>query len=285
MGGFGRLMRMILTGLSISFGLYLVLLLLVYVFQRQFLYFPDQSVPAESYLDKMGVTAVAVSSGPKGDLRSLWREPKASDSPVILFFHGNAGSHYHRIPIYQALAEEGAAVLGVGYPGYGGNAGTPNETELFQAAQANYDWLIQKGFKSDRIIIIGESLGSGVAARLASQSGAAGLILIAAHSGMDEIAQRQFPLFPARWLIKDRYPYLNHISRIDMPLIWIHGTSDKLIPFAAGQRLFDAARNPKTAYPIKNGGHNDLWDKGIDQIIRKVSIRLTTSAPAKEPVP
>lgn len=171
-------MRMILTGLAISAGLYLVLLLLVYVFQRQFLYFPDHSVPTDGYLDKMGVTAVGVSSGPDGELRSLWRAPKASDSPVILFFHGNAGSHFHRIPIYQALASDGAAVLGVGYPGYGGNAGTPNEAELFQAAQANYDWLIQNGFRSDRIIIIGESLGSGVAAQLASQNGAATVSLI-----------------------------------------------------------------------------------------------------------
>ncbi len=272
-------MRMILTGLAISVGIYLLLLMLVYVFQRQFLYFPDQSVPTESYLDKMGVTAVVVSSGPEGDIRSLWREPKASDAPVILFFHGNAGSHFHRIPIYQALAKEGAAVLGVGYPGYGGNAGTPNEAELYQAAQTNFDWLVQKGIKSDRIVIVGESLGSGVAAHLASQNGAAGLILVAAHSGMDEIAQQQFPLFPARWLVKDRY--LNHnINRIDMPLIWIHGTRDELIPFAAGQRLFDAARDPKAVYPIKNGGHNDLWDKGIDQIIREVSIGLTTKAPA-----
>lgn len=278
-------MRMILTGLAVSVGMYLVLLMLVYVFQRQFLYFPDQSVPTENYLDEMGVTAVVVSSGPDGDLRSLWLESKASDAPVILFFHGNAGSHYHRIPIYQALAKEGAAVLGVGYPGYGGNAGTPNEAELYQAAQKNYDWLIQKDIKPDRIIIVGESLGSGVAAHLASQNGAAGLILIAAHSGMDEMAQRQFPIFPARWLIKDRYLNLNLIDRIDMPLIWIHGTRDKLIPFAAGQRLFDAAREPKAAYPIKNGGHNDLWDKGADQIIRKVSIGLTTSVPPKDIVP
>lgn len=272
-------MRMILTGLAISVGMYLVLLLLVYVFQRQFLYFPDQTVPTESYLDEMGVTAVVVSSGPDGDLRSLWLEPNAADAPVFLFLHGNAGSHYHRIPIYRALAKDGAAVLGVGYPGYGGNVGTPNESELYQAAQTNYDWLIQKDIKSDRIIIIGESLGSGVAANLASQNRAAGLVMVAAHSGMDEMAQRQFPIFPARWLVKDAYPNLDHIHRIDMPLIWIHGTRDAVIPFAAGQRLFDVARHPKAAYPIRNAGHNDLWASGIDRIIREASTRLTTNAP------
>lgn len=278
-------MRLILVGFATCIGIYLFLLLLLYIFQRQFLYFPDQSSPTASYLDQMAVEAVIIRSGPDGDLRSIWREPEAADSPVMLLFHGNAGSHYHRIPIYQALAQNGAAVLGVGYPGYGGNAGTPSETELFQAAQANYDWLIHKGIKPGRIIIIGESLGSGVAARLASQNAAAGLIMIAAHSGMDEMAQRQFPVFPVRWLIKDRYPTLDYIDRVDMPLIWIHGTRDELISFATGQRLFDAARDPKAAYPIKNAGHNDLWDRNIDQIIRAVSIRLTTHAPVKDLAP
>ena len=278
-------MRMIITGLALFVGIYLVLLLLIYVFQRQFLYFPDQSTPAASYLDQTGITAVVINPQPDGDLRSLWRKPKASGSPVILFLHGNAGSHYNRIPIYQALARDGAAVLGVGYPGYGGNAGTPSETALYRTAQENYDWLNQQGFKPEQIIIVGESLGSGVAVHLASQNEASGLILVAPHCGMDALAQRQFPIFPARWLIKDRYLTLDHIERIDMPLIWIHGTGDELIPFATGQRLFDAARDPKTAYSIKNGGHNDLWDKGIDQIIREVSIRLATRAAGRSPAP
>ncbi len=271
-------MRMIVTGLAIFVGIYLVLLLLIYAFQRQLLYFPDQSVPAASYLDKMGITAVVISSRPDGDLQSLWHEPKTSGSPVILFLHGNAGSHYQRIPIYQALARRGAAVLGVGYPGYGGNPGTPDETALIQTARENYNWLIQQGIKPNQIIIVGESLGSGVAAHLASQNDAAGLILVAAHSGMDELAQRQFPVLPMRWLMKDRYRTMDLIHHIDMPLIWIHGTSDELIPFAMGQRLFNAARDPKAAYSIENGGHNDLWQKGVDKIIREVSIGLAAAA-------
>ncbi len=274
-------MRMIISGLVIFVGIYLVLLLLVYIFQRQFLYFPDQSVPTASYLEKTGITAVDISSGPDGDLRSLWRKPTASGAPVILFLHGNAGSHYQRIPIYQALAEDSAAVLGVGYPGYGGNPGIPSETALYRTAQENYDWLIQQGITPEQIIIVGESLGSGVAVHLASRNDASGLILVAAHGGMDELAQRQFPMFPARWLMKDRYRTLDLIGRIDMPLIWIHGTRDGLIPFATGRRLFDAARDPKAAHPIEKAGHNDLWQKGIDKIIRRGSTGLVASAIAE----
>lgn len=274
-------MRLILAGLATFVGIYLILLLLAYIFQRQLLYFPDQSTPTALDLEQMGVKTVVIRSGPDGELRSLWREPKLPDSPVILMFHGNAGSHFHRIPIYQALTKDGAAVLGVGYPGYGGNAGTPNQTELFQAARDNYNWLVQKGIRPDRIIIVGESLGSGVAAHLASQNDAAGLIMIAAHTGMDELAQRRFPIFPARWLVKDRYRSIDRIGDINMPLVWIHGTNDQLIAFSMGQRLFDAARDPKAAHPIANGDHNSLWNRGIDKIIREASIKLTAKATAK----
>lgn len=268
-------MRLLRAGLVALVGVYLILLLLVFIFQRQFLYFPDQSVPPAAHLAATGFEPVVVRSGPDGALQSVWREPRGSDSPVILLLHGNAGSHFHRIPQYQALAEEGAGVLGVGYPGYGGNRGTPSETALFQAAQDNYDWLTRKGVRPERIIIIGESLGSGVAAYLAAKNDAAALVMVAAHSGMAEIAQLQFPVFPARWLVKDRYQTTTYIRQIDMPLFWIHGTSDDLIPFTIGQRFFDAATQPKTAYPVKNAGHNDLWDRGIDKIVRDLAARVT----------
>ena len=65
-----------------------------------------------------------------------------------------------------------------------------------------------------------------------------------------------------------------------MPLIWIHGTADELIPFAMGQRLFDTAQHPKTAFPVNDAGHNDLWDRGIDKIIRDVSTGLMAKVTA-----
>lgn len=278
-------MRILLTGLALLIGLYLVLLLLVYVFQRQFLYFPDQSAPSENQLNQMGMASVLIRSGPDGDIRSLWQEPRTSESPVILFLHGNAGSHYHRIPIYQALADDGAAVLGVGYPGYGSNAGSPTQTALFQIAQENYDWLIQQGIQPNRIVIVGESLGSGVATHLASENGASGLILAAAYTGMDEMAQRQFPIFPARWLIKDSYRSVDRIASIDMPLIWIHGKDDELIPFAMGQRLFDAGSAPKEAFAVEKGGHNDLWQRNADKIVREASSKLVLNAIAGPAAP
>ncbi|MEP2990670.1 MAG: alpha/beta hydrolase [Parasphingorhabdus sp.] len=261
-------MRTLLGGVAISIGIYLILLLLVFLFQRHLLYLPDQFVPDELHLNKMDVTSMVIQSGPDGDIRSLWRVPLRDNSPVILFLHGNAGSHYDRIPVIQAIAQEGAGVLVVGYPGYGSNPGSPSEQALYAAAQANFDWLISQSIAPGRIVIVGESLGSGVAAHLATQNEAAGLILIASYTGMDDMAQRQFPIFPAKWLATDRFRSIERIDQIDMPLSWIHGTADELIPFAMGQQLFNAAKDPKTGHAIEQGEHNDLWSRGIDDIIR-----------------
>ncbi len=267
-------MRTLLGGVAISVGIYLILLLLVFLFQRQFLYLPDQSVPSENHLNKMNVASVTIQSGPDGDTHSLWRDPLKDNSPVILFLHGNAGSHYDRIPMIQAIARGGAGILAVGYPGYGGNPGSPSEQALNAAAQANFDWLISQNITPERVVIVGESLGSGVATNLATKNEAAGLILIASYTSMDDMAQRQFPMFPAKWLVKDRYRSIDRIDRIDMPLSWIHGTADELIPFAMGQELFDAAKDPKTRHSIEQGGHNDLWSLGIDDIVRREAERF-----------
>lgn len=269
-------MRTLLGGLAISIGIYLVLLLLIFLFQRSLLYLPDQSAPSESQLSKMNVSEVRLQSQSNGDLRSLWRAPLQESDPVILFLHGNAGSQYHRIPILQAIASDGSGTLLVGYPGYGGNSGKPSEQALYAAAQANFDWLVAQGISPQRIVIVGESLGSGVAAFLATQNEAAGLLLIASYTGMDDMAQRQFPIFPARWLVKDKYRSIDRVGQIDMPLSWIHGTADALVPFAMGQRLFDSAKMPKTAHAIERGGHNDLWSRGIDKIVREDARRFVS---------
>lgn len=267
-------MRTLIIGLAVIVGLYLLVVALAYSFQRSLLYFPDQYVLSEQELSAAGFDTVTISADNSDELLSLWRAPTDETKPVIIHFHGNGGSVAVRLPIYQAMAQDGAGVLAVGYPGYGGNAGAPSEDAFYTAAQANYDWLIAQGYSADKIVIAAQSLGTGVATWLASKNEASGLILEAAYTGMDDMAQRQFSFLPAKPLIKDRYRSLDRIHEINMPLSWIHGTNDELISFAMGQRLFDAAKEPKVAHPIKNGGHNDLWMRGIDAMIRQDAERF-----------
>lgn len=269
-------MRFLLVSLVAIAGLYLLFVALAYTFQRSLLYFPDQSVLSEQELADVGFSAVKIISDNSGELLSFWRAPIDQTTPVIIHFHGNGGSLASRLSIYRAMAQDGAGVLAVGYPGYGGNPGEPSEEALYAAAQAHYDWLIAEGYGPNRIVIAAQSLGTGVATWLAVHNDASGLILEAAYTGMDDMAQRQFSLLPAKLLIKDRYRSIDRIDQIDMPLSWIHGTRDELIPFAMGQRLFDVAKEPKVAHSIKNGGHNDLWMRDIDALVRKDAQRFVS---------
>ncbi|MEO9470443.1 alpha/beta hydrolase [Parasphingorhabdus sp.] len=269
------MIRIAVIALAGMGGLYLVLLLLIYSFQRNLMYFPDQAVSSDAVLSAAGFERISIDSDDFEPLVSLWQPPSAPEKPVILHFHGNAGSVFHRIPLYQQMAADGAGVLAVGYPGYGGNGGEISEGNFHQTARANYDWLIEHGIEPKRIIIAGQSIGSGSATRLAAEKDAAGMILEAPFTGTDDIAARQFPYFPVRLLMKDSFRNVDLIAGIDMPLVWIHGTADEVISFEIGQLLFDRAEQPKTAFPIKNGGHNDLWDRGIGKIIRDEAARLS----------
>ncbi len=247
-------------------GLYLCMLGLVYVFQRNFMYMPDTQRFSPEEVELQGFEPVEIVSGDV-TLQSWWSAPADDSKPVIIHFHGNGGALAGRANMYRELASSGAGVLAVGYPGYGGNPGDIGEERFYQAARANYRWLRDQGFRGPDIVIAGQSVGTGPATYLAAKTNAAGLILEAPYTSMADMAARQMPVFPARWLVKDRYDSLSRIADIDMPLVWIHGERDGLIPVEMGQQLFDAASEPKCAYRIEKGGHNDLWILGIGRII------------------
>ncbi len=247
-------------------GLYLIALALIYIFQRSFMYLPDTQrvTPEQAELDGFAMVDIVLG---ENKLVSWWHPPANETQGVILHFHGNGGALAGRADMYRALAESGAGILAVGYPGYGGNAGKPGEQAFYQAARANYGWLRKQGFRGKDIVIVGQSVGTGPATYLAANTNAAGLILEAPYTSMADMAARQMPIFPSRLLVKDQYDNVSRIAQIDTPLVWIHGERDNLIPVEMGQELFDAARQPKCAYRIKKGGHNDLWTLGIDEII------------------
>jgi hypothetical protein len=252
------------------FGLtaYFAALLLLFLFQRSFLYHPDRSAitPAQAGLRDFA----AVQIGAKSDSpTSWWRPPAQPGGPVIIIFHGNGGALAGRSNLYATIAGVDYGVLAVGYPGYGGNSGSPSEQSLFQAANANYQWLVSNNYKPDQIIIVGQSLGTGVAIWLAANNRAAGLILQSPYTSMADMAAKQMPFFPARYLIKDKYDSMARIGAVQMPVAWIHGAEDALIPAAMGQNLLNAANQPNCSFIMPAAGHNDMPDNEVGAHIRK----------------
>jgi fermentation-respiration switch protein FrsA (DUF1100 family) len=188
-----------------------------------------------------------------------WWCPVADAKGTVLYCHGNAGNLSHRrdsIARWQELLHQ--QVLIFDYPGYGKSEGRPSEAGCYQAAQAAYDWLIREQcIRPDTITLYGGSLGGGVAVHLARQVPHRALVLLSAFTSLPDVAQRLYPWLPARWLVRNRFDNLAKISDCEGPVFIAHGDCDSLIPFAHGQRLFAAAREPKEFFCLQHSDHND----------------------------
>ena len=195
----------------------------------------------------------------------------ATEGPVILYFPGNAGNRSKRFRQFEVLTSLKAHVLLVDYRGYGDNAGKPSEQDFARDARSVWNQLTTElGVPPHRVVIYGESLGGGVATRLASdlcREGIepGGLIVQSTFSSLVAVAQAQFPLIPVAWLLVDRYPSDRRIVDVTCPILQIHGQQDTIVPLAIGQQLFDAAPAtstqgiPKQQLLMPETDHNDVY--------------------------
>ena len=260
-----RFMSLILAALVI---IYMVPLLLVFFFQRSFMYFPP-----DIYLSPADVNLNAVeienTHGKRAQTTS-WRLDPKGDNPVVMFFHGNGSAVYSNHDIYRDLNAQGYGVLGVGYVGYpslGGALGKPSQRAIVEAAAEQYDTLVDNGISPDRIIFYGTSLGSGIAAQLAALRKPAMLIAEAPFNSTLDIGRQSMPIFPVRFLMRDKYRSDMALSGLDIPLVWLHGTKDTIIPVSQGQKLYDSYNGPKTHIIIEGGQHTNLWALGGKEFV------------------
>lgn len=222
--------------------------------QRSMMYFPGGTLPPVPAA--FGTRTVTTADGLT--LTGWYAPPAAPEWPVILYFQGNGGNIAGRIFKVRPFVEAGYGVLLAGYRGYGGNPGSPTETGLYADARA---WMDSLG--EAPVVLLGESLGSGVAVRLASERAVRGVMLEAPYSSAVDVGQASFWFLPVRALMLDRFPSIDVIDRIEAPLLVVHGERDRVIPIRFGRRLFAAAVEPKKMVVYPRAGHNNLVEHGL----------------------
>ena len=166
---------------------------------------------------------------------------------VVIYFPGNAGCRSDRVGDCRDFTQLGCDVVLFDYRSYGDNGGSPTETLL--AADARRAWMFvtdELHISPERIVIFGESLGGGVATRLAAEFSQAGtppaaLILNSTFSSLAETVAWHYPAFPFQYILLDRFPSVDRIPQVTCPILQFHGTADETISFKHGRRLFDAA--------------------------------------------
>lgn len=245
----------------LAVGVYAGVVGAMYVLQRKLMYFPTQALPALTEVGAADMQAVQLRTADGLELVA-WYKPATSGAEII-YFHGNGGNISHRTGKIRPLLQAGHGVLLVSYRGYGGNPGSPTEAGLIADGRAAYDFLRQRKVPPERIALIGESLGSGVAVALAAEREVAAVMLEAPFTSAADVGQRAYPWLPVRWLIKDRFDSLSRLRRIDAPLLIVHGENDGVVPAEFGHRLLEAAAEPKQGAFLAGGGHGNLEVFGL----------------------
>ncbi len=224
------------------------------VFQRRFLYFPDQRFTHPDEAGLSGVEELRLATD-DGQTLVAWHLPPRGGHPVILYFHGNAGALADRATRFRIFAESGYGFLAISYRGYGGSTGWPTQAGLMRDGEAAYREARARGYGSNRIVLMGESLGTGVATALAGAHDAAALVLDSPFSSAVDVAAVHYKMFPVRWLMLDQFRSDLAMRDVHIPVLIVHGDADPVIPIDLARRLFECTSEPKTFIRVAGGGH------------------------------
>jgi uncharacterized protein len=251
-------MKAMMTFFCVLLVGYGALLAGMYAFQRQLMYFPDKNIAAPSQYGLQGFSELRVQAT-DGITLQLWHRAPEAGMPTVLYFHGNASHIGNRAGIYSALAGKGLGVLALSYRGYGKSEGSPTEQGLYTDARTAIDYAVNTlGVPLDKLVIYGESLGTGVSVQMATEFKVGALVLQAPYTSVVGRAAEIYFYVPVRLLIHDAYDSLSKMARVHSPLLLLHGELDQTIPVAHGRALFAAANQPKEAIFFPDVEHNNF---------------------------
>lgn len=189
-----------------------------------------------------------------------WYMPVENARGVVLFSHGNGGNldlWLEAVGVYRDL---GFSVLLYDYGGYGNSTGKPSEQRCYADARAMWRWLTEtKRIAPDRVVLLGRSLGSGVAAQLATEVKPGAVILESPFRSMARMAWAKIPVVPVDLLLRHRFSTESKIAKIHAPILVVHSLDDRLVPYAHGQHLYTLANPPKKFLTLQQGGHDEAY--------------------------
>lgn len=237
-------MRATLLILASFVLIYLGICAMLFARQRAMIYYPTGgTVDGPTLALKVDDAELRVSVRPRDG-------PKA-----LVYFGGNAEDVSFSLPSL-ADAFPGHALYLMHYRGYGGSSGAPSEKALHRDADALFDLVHAR---HPQVVVVGRSLGSGVAIRVASRRPAARLILITPFDSIAELAASQFRYFPVRWLLTEKFESWRHAPAIRIPTTLIAAERDEIIPFDSTARLHAAFAPGVAALSVIPGaGHNTI---------------------------
>jgi len=244
------------TIIVVVVSLYIIFVIILWFFQSHLVYFPQSEITVTP--DQVGIPYEGISFKASDGIKlSGWFIPAENSRGVILFCHGNAGNISHRLESIRIFHRLSLDVFIFDYRGYGQSEGKPTEQGTYLDAEAAWRYLVEnRQADPSEIIIFGRSLGGAVASWLAKEQMPGALIVESAFMSIPDIGAEAYLFLPVRLLSRFNYSTIDYIRGVKCPALIVHSRDDELISFNHGQRLFEAAKEPKDFLEI-SGSHND----------------------------
>ncbi|MFC2091666.1 alpha/beta hydrolase [Elusimicrobiota bacterium] len=267
---FHNMWHLIKLILILFLGSYLLLLIIMFLFQDNFIYFPVNEpaiTPSDIGLEYEHVE-LTTSDGLK---LSGWYIPCSNGLYTILFCHGNAGNISHRMEYVNFFYNLGYSTFIFDYRGYGSSQGKPSEDGLYTDGETALAYLtVQRNIPLNKIILFGRSLGSCIAARLGADNQVKHLILESAFSSIRDLAKDHYPFFPSGFLLRSLYPTADYLEKVSSPVLIMHSSDDEIIDFSHARVLFEKVKRNAELVKLK-GTHNQVLTESFSLYFQALS--------------
>jgi uncharacterized protein len=276
---FFRLLRQItLLLLAVMCIAYIGLCGYLYFMQRHLLYVTHQSVYHPPHRDLLPHIQEVTLHTPDGFELMGWYQPPQDGQKTLIYLHGNATGISDLQPFFQQIIGAHYGMLAISYRGYAGSNGHPTEDGLMLDGETAVEFLRNRGIEPSDIIVMGRSLGTGVAMHLATQHAFHQVVLLSPYASITEVAQLQYPFAPIRWLLKDTFDSLARAPHVQSPTCIIHGKQDTLIPEEQSLRLMHALPEPKERILYPDADHYTLDTPSVLLALRTQCPKYTGSS-------
>ena len=247
----------------VIFFIYFLITIFLFFYQRKLLYHPNINV-RDSHVINHKMEKVLIPS--ENDLVA-WHYKNNENYKTLVFFHGNAGSLSNRIYKLNEFSKLKLNYLIFAYRGFNGNKGKPTEEGLYEDAAKVINWLKSKNILENDIILYGESLGTAIAIHTGQFKNFSGIILEAPFTSMIDLGQKHYPIFPVKFLLKDKYESKNKLKNLKSSMLVMHGKKDKIVPFYMGKKIYEILPEPKFSYFNDQDDHNMEYNEELIKII------------------
>lgn len=264
-------------GLAVTLGVW-AMLMGTFRLQDRLLYFPEQASIETLVSDRLRAWPTA------RDFRGLVAEPPGHPRGTALIFHGNAGHVGHREYYVDPLTRLGFRVILAEYPGYGPRQGPLGEASL--VADAENSIARAHRIYGAPLLVMGESLGAGVAAAASVRQGGkiAGMVLMTPWDRLADLASYHYPWLPVNLFLHDRYDNVTNLAGFSRPVAVVLAERDSIVPVRFGQRLYESLSAPKRLKIVRGADHND-WSLRVDSKGWREIIEFLTSSHGNEVKP